>query len=150
MKKTDVAAEFDVQPYNVSKILKERNKYLQQFATSIDMNRKSTKVSSFPDLDKNMVGWIKGMTDKGAVVTRQEMQMRGLLFAKELNLTTFKATDGWITKMCKRQGIGVIKIHGDAGSVSEVTVAEWKQKLPSLMSGYEPENVFNMDETGLF
>jgi len=27
---------------------------------------------------------------------------------------------------------------------------EWLDKLPTVCSGYSPENIFNMDETGLF
>ena len=29
-------------------------------------------------------------------------------------------------------------------------VEDWKSKLPDLMKGYEPENQFNGDKTGLF
>ena len=29
-------------------------------------------------------------------------------------------------------------------------VNDWKEKLPSLLEGHDPKDVFNMDETGLF
>ncbi|KAJ8866994.1 hypothetical protein PR048_032856 [Dryococelus australis] len=34
--------------------------------------------------------------------------------------------------------------------VAYVTVDEWKQKLASLIQEYQPRDVFNSDETGLF
>jgi len=39
---------------------------------------------------------------------------------------------------------------GEAGGVSEDTVASWEEGLPSILSGYSPENVLNMDETRQF
>jgi hypothetical protein len=33
--------------------------------------------------------------------------------------------------------------------VKETTINEWKEKLPQLCEGYKPEDIFNMDETGL-
>jgi hypothetical protein len=34
--------------------------------------------------------------------------------------------------------------------VKNETMEEWLDTLPAVCSGYSPENIFNMDETGLF
>ena len=39
---------------------------------------------------------------------------------------------------------------GERGDVDTTTVDDWKKKLPALCEGYRPEDIFNMDETGLF
>ena len=41
-------------------------------------------------------------------------------------------------------------MSGERGSVDENTVINWKEKLPSIWSGYQPRDIFNMDETGIF
>lgn len=40
-------------------------------------------------------------------------------------------------------------MFGERGAVDLKVVSDWKEKLPTLCEGYEPENIFNMDETGL-
>ena len=39
---------------------------------------------------------------------------------------------------------------GERGDVDTPTVDRWTEKLPTMCEGYQPENIFNMDETGLF
>ena len=39
---------------------------------------------------------------------------------------------------------------GEANDVDMQTVADWKEKIEDLVAGYEPRNVYNGDETGLF
>jgi hypothetical protein len=41
-------------------------------------------------------------------------------------------------------------VCGEIGSLGEETVEHWKESLPNLLQDYEPRNIFNADETGLF
>ena len=50
----------------------------------------------------------------------------------------------------QRHNIGFGIMSGESGDVDNGIVADWKQKLPSLLDGYEPRDVYNMDETGFF
>lgn len=43
-----------------------------------------------------------------------------------------------------------MKINGESGEVSGVTVDTWKERLPELLQGYSAENIWNLDETGCF
>lgn len=76
--------------------------------------------------------------------------------AKELALKLeideeFVASSGWLHKFKKRNGISQKMISGESAAVNDETVDVWKkQTLPALIQGYEPRNVFNADETGLF
>ena len=36
------------------------------------------------------------------------------------------------------------------GDMNQTVISDWKAKLPTLIQGYEPKNVYNMDECGLF
>jgi hypothetical protein len=38
----------------------------------------------------------------------------------------------------------------ESNDVNSETTEEWVAKLPSIIEGYEPENIANGDETGLF
>ena len=39
---------------------------------------------------------------------------------------------------------------GERGYVCDQTVNDWRAKLADLCKDYRPENIFNMDECGLF
>jgi hypothetical protein len=42
------------------------------------------------------------------------------------------------------------ELCGESSDVNSETIEEWVAKLPSIIEGYEPENIANSDETGLF
>lgn len=150
VKRSLIEEEYGIRRDNISKIMKKKDMYLTLFNSNLNNKRKSTKMSSFPLLDEKMVLWVNDMTSREVTVSRLEIHLKALTFAKELGLTNFKAADGWITNMCRRQGVGVVVIHGEAGAVSEVTVNEWRSKLPTLIAGFHPDDIFNADEEGLF
>jgi hypothetical protein len=39
---------------------------------------------------------------------------------------------------------------GESSDINSETTEEWVAKLPSIIEGYEPENIANGDESGLF
>ena len=41
-------------------------------------------------------------------------------------------------------------VCGERGSVSSETVDGWKAKLPEILRGNDNQDIFNMDESGLF
>ena len=43
-----------------------------------------------------------------------------------------------------------LKICGESVDVQEETIESWKERLPEIVQGYDKEDVWNMDETGIF
>ena len=41
-------------------------------------------------------------------------------------------------------------ISGECADVKEEMVAGWHEKLKIIMNGYQPQDVWNTDETGCF
>ncbi len=79
------------------------------------------------------------------------MKEEALEIAKVLNQdTTFKASNGWLDAFKKRHGIQQMTVSGECGDVCEDTVIGWHDKLKSIIVGYEPQDIWNTDETGCF
>ena len=55
-----------------------------------------------------------------------------------------------IDKWKKRYSVKQLKICGESGDVRGETVQSWKERIPEIVEGYEKEDVWNMDETGIF
>ncbi|GFW75582.1 retrovirus-related Pol polyprotein from transposon RE1 [Trichonephila clavipes] len=70
-------------------------------------------------------------------------------FAKELGIE-FSASEGWLTNFKKRNGIVFKKMCVESLSVDINVCSKWQNSLSYLIKEYEPRNIFNMDETGLF
>ena len=78
------------------------------------------------------------------------LQGKALQFAKDLGNTEFKALNGWLESFCKCNNIAFYIKSGDKADVNIAVVEDWKGKLPTFLEGYNPCDIFNMDETGLF
>ncbi|GFW97895.1 tigger transposable element-derived protein 4 [Trichonephila clavipes] len=70
-------------------------------------------------------------------------------FAKVLGIQ-FSASEGWLTNFKKRNGIVFKKMCRECSSVDINVCSKWQNSLSDLIKEYEPRNILNTDETGLF
>lgn len=70
--------------------------------------------------------------------------------AEKLGYPEFKAASGWLTRFKERNNLSQHKLCGESADVPLATVYSWKERLGSIISGYEMEDIGNMDETGCF
>ncbi|XP_060638038.2 chromobox protein homolog 3 isoform X1 [Anolis sagrei] len=66
---------------------------------------------------------------------------------------TFTASKGWFDKFQKRCGLKSVSLHGEAASADKAGAEDYVNNTFKEIikeGGYLPEQVFNMDETGLF
>lgn len=79
------------------------------------------------------------------------IQAKALQIAREQNpQTKFIASNGWLDKFLKRNDIVFRAICGEGSSVNEEVVESWTAELPTILANYKPEEIYNIDETGLF
>ncbi|XP_066952342.1 tigger transposable element-derived protein 1-like [Macrobrachium rosenbergii] len=67
-------------------------------------------------------------------------------------MEVFRPAGGWFDKFAKRFNIRSVKLHGEAASADTVAAESYPETFKGIIQemGYRPEQVFNMDETGLF
>jgi hypothetical protein len=68
----------------------------------------------------------------------------------EIDEDDFHFSNGWIQKFKKRNQLVSYRFHGEAASAPIESLQEERMKLQEIISRFDPENVFNADETGLF
>jgi hypothetical protein len=57
---------------------------------------------------------------------------------------------GWLDSFKKRHNIVWNRVCGESKDVDESIVSKYKLKLLEFISPYEPKNMYNVDNTGLF
>ncbi|XP_052791892.1 tigger transposable element-derived protein 4-like [Mya arenaria] len=102
------------------------------------------------ELNELVYKWFMDACARLVTVSGPLIQTKAKKYAEELGLTEFKASNGWLESFLTRHNIVFKKQGGERGEVNPTTVAKWLDQIPSLCEGYSPEDIFNMDETGLF
>ncbi|KAL4233818.1 hypothetical protein ACF0H5_008496 [Mactra antiquata] len=126
---------------------------MADYESNIDGGRKmkikktSSNTTEFEDL---ILRWIRDANTRSISLTGALIQERARLFASDLGLEDFKASNGWLHKFLKRHNLSCKMMSGERGDVNSNTVEEWKSRLPKICEGYELRDIFNMDESGIF
>ena len=84
----------------------------------------------------------------GAVLQEEALEIETKL--KGSNLEDFKASNGWLEHFKKRFGLRQTRIVEQARDVPITTVKAWIEQLPKIIQAYSADNIWNMDESGLF
>ena len=146
-----IAEDFGVGKTQVQNILKRKAEVLEEYENNISGARKRLcRTSENDEINELCLKWFQDATKRRVLVSGPLIQQQALKFARDLNNDTFKASNGWLDSFLKRNNIVFRTMTGERGDVDKTTVDDWKKKLPALCEGYRPEDIFNMDETGLF
>lgn len=136
---------------NISKIKKNKDKIITEYESTLSSKIKHIKKSSYPGIDKELVSFVGKCNSFGVPVTNNVLKEKAEKIAEKLNITGFKASVGYLNRFKSRNQVLFEKIHGVATSVSQELCDDWTDtKLPEILKDYEPQNVFNADEFGLF
>ena len=123
---------------------------LEHYGANKNAHCKRARLSQLKNVDEATYELYQKARSKNIPVTGPMLPEKAKRVNEELGDVTFKASNGWLDRFKKRYNITSKVIIAEAGSVSEETLASWKERLPSILSGYTPANVLNMDETGQF
>lgn len=142
---------FKIGKTQAAEIVKKQDELLRDW----HLNGNEQRIRQFQSgsgalINKAVIEWFSRIRSQNVPVSGPMIQAKALEFAAELGDSEFKASNGWLEKFRKRHDIKFRSICGESSSVDMETVTNWEEKLPSLISGYSPENIFNADETGLF
>lgn len=88
---------------------------------------------------------LKNIPISGPILKEKALQV-----SNEFECENFKASNGWLDKFKSRYNISFKVVYGESKSVDTETVDEWRIKVKQLISSYEPRNIYNAYETGLF
>jgi hypothetical protein len=147
----ELAREYKVSLGAVSNILKRKEEYLDKYKENAgDHVKRKFRLTDNEQTKEAVWRWFKVARSKNFTISGPLLHASALSFANRFGNPTFEASSGWLEAFRKRHQIVFKAISGEAAAVDTSVVSKWKERLPDLLRGFEPKNIFNCDETALF
>ena len=150
LKQKELANEYDVSEGMISDILREKDRWLAIDNDSHQAGLKREKKIPFPIIEEALTLWIEKAIQAGLIITDNILQTKALEFAFLCKEDKFKGSIGWVDNFKKRHNLQKYNIHGEAASAPTQDLDTMRENLRQTLRDYDPENIFNCDETGLF
>src|SRR5205085_6858074 len=95
---------------------------------------------------------VEQMMGRGIILTELLIKEKAQEFAQLLEISEeeLSFSNGWISRFKMRNHLRSFRFHGEANSAPLETLSEERNKLRSLLSMYNINDIYNADETGLF
>ena len=140
----------DIKRSTISKILKEKERWLSiENASTSTYKHREVK---YPLLEQALSIWVKQALSKGMILSDIILREKAKDFAKDLNIeeNSIGFSNGWLSGFKSWNNLSKQRLHGEANSAPLSTLPELRAELQELIFKYNPSDVFNCDETGLF
>lgn len=147
----NLAGKFNIGKTQAGQIVKDREEILKKYHShSNPKQKRSFSKSAGLRIDTACYEWFIRARNKSIPLSGPIIRSKAKEIAESLGNETFTASAGWLEKFLKRHKISFKSISGEAASVSTADVLSFTNELPYMIRNYEPRNVYNADETGLF
>lgn len=147
--RNEIQSEFGLPESTYYKIIKSRDSIKSQCSEGHG-NIKRSRHSEFPDIENCLLEWIKQTLNKNIPIDGPLLKQKSKDFATRLGYQNFSASNGWLEGFKRRHDIAFKKAAGESRSVDQSVCNRWTEELPSLLKGYDPNDIYNADETALF
>jgi len=155
--KRALAREYDVSEGAIRKVWEKRDSILEQSALlSEEANQKTFRASvgRFTELEDMLYIWIDNMRRARLPVSPSLAiaKVKSIAFTLSISDSDFKASWQWLSRFRTRRGLQKMFLHGEGAEVdkNDPKLLSALEELYSIIVQYDPENVYNMDEIGLF
>ncbi|KAE9546906.1 hypothetical protein FO519_009882 [Halicephalobus sp. NKZ332] len=151
-----LAEEFSIGKITLTKstiqaILKDKDEILKAINDGVDGKRLRLTTGRYADLEKAILMWFRQVRSQNVAVSGSLLKEKAIKLAKELGIEGFKASSGWLDNFKERHSIKFRTKQGEGASVDLEVVENWRQEvLRDKLMKYPADDIFNVDETGLF
>ena len=150
MSQQSLAEQFGCGRTQIASILKDKESLMSQYESNAPGSSKIRRVGEFEEVNTALYKWYVLATSKNIYPGGPELVEKARQIAELLGKSHFKGSNGWLCKWKARYNIRQFAVCGESGEVQGSTVDSWKERLPEIVSNYTKEDIWNMDETGVF
>jgi hypothetical protein len=152
-----IAGEYDVNEGAIKKVWDKQEQILERFALMFDEAKEKTfrsSVGCFIELEDMLYIWIDNTCRANLLVSPSLTIAKAKNIASSLSIpeTNFKASWQWLSQFRVHRRLQKMLLHGEGVEVNkfDLGLLATLDDLYVIIAQYDPENVYNMDEIGLF
>jgi len=149
----DLAIRYGISKSSVANIIRRKEEYLSNYVSNCNKGiKRKQKDDGGQMIDELVFEWFTIQRSKNIPISGPILQEKARQFAEQLGYLPgeFKGSNGWLEKFRTRHAISFRVISGESTSVDNSTVEEWAKRLLTIIDGFDKNDIFNADETGLF
>ena len=148
LSKKAITEKFNVPKNTLTCWIKNKHDIIQKYETGqLGAKRQKLSVVKHKSIDKAVYKWFMDARERNVPIGGYIIREKALDFAKELNITDFKASDGWLDRWKNRHNVVFRAISGGERSCTEEMTASWAQThLPTILPRYDLRDIYNADE----
>ena len=141
LKKTEICKKHGIAPSTLSTFLKNEDKIMDAyFSSSFQPDRKRMRLATenHQQIEAALLTWFKQTraTQPNVPIDGPVLIEKAISIAEELGIE-FEPNPAWLQRFKTRNGIVFKKVIGEAGSVSQETVDNWKDTaIPHLLEEF--------------
>lgn len=149
--RTELAKQFGISRTTLNGIIGSKRKLEEAIQAGGSVKRTRIYPSRHDELEQAILIWFKQVRSQNLAVSGQLLKEKAMKLAEELAIDTFHASNGWLEKFAQRHSISFKTVQGEAGAIDMVELGDWQvQILRDSLKEFSPDDIFNVDETGLF
>jgi len=153
--KDNVSYESIIQKYSISestfyRIKRSNGNFGQEEDNFSGSKRKSQAMSKFHEINGFIARFIKECNSYCVPISDSLIKETALKYSHDKNITGFKSSTGWLRSIKDRHNLKTKAIFGELHSSDYISAGAFVDKLHDIIGDYADENIFNLDETGLF
>lgn len=142
---------FNISKTQAAEIVKRKESIRRQWQSGENLDQKSIKLKGdAAQIDKICFEWFARARSQNIPISGPLIKAKAKEVANDLEYQNFSASDGWLNKWRRRHNISFKCISGESADVIQEDVDQFLEKLPGMLLGYKPEDIYNADESGLY
>jgi len=147
-----IAKRFGLAASTLNSIFAKKDEIRQQIEKcgKACKKRKTGKESTFAELETVLFTLYQQARASNIPIDGTTLREKAKIITTQLNIDNISASSGWVSKFKEQHGLVFKKLAGESAEVSVESTDAWLESLQSLSGGYEPHNVHDADEMGLF
>ncbi|XP_061493779.1 tigger transposable element-derived protein 1-like, partial [Rhineura floridana] len=146
----------------VNTVIKSKEKILAEVKSAMPVNTRTIRkrYSVVADMERLLIVLIDNQTSCQVPVSQAMTQSKALSLFNDLKAkkgeaakdAKFVASHGWFDRFKKRSNLHNIRVQGEAAAADTEAAESYPRDLAKIIEegGYSKEQIFNVDETGLF
>lgn len=146
-----ICRDFKLSKTTVSTIISNREKIYEKVARGkVKKNCKRLRTAKHEVMEENLSNWFNEVRAANIPLTGGFVQEKAKSLAEEKGIEGFKVSNGWLWRFQQRFGLSNQFTCGEANKVNEADANSWLLLFEQIRKNFSPQNIFNMDESGIF